>query len=503
MTGTGLDWLRARSDLLSPILVKEVRQMVRGRDFAWAFAASLLAGIAISFMGAAEALAGNTTAGRGTFIWLLSCLALVALAVIPMGAFSALRNERMEQTLDLMMLTALSPRRVVVGKLLAQAVKLTTLFAAVAPFLAMSFLIGGVDFVTIILSLAALFVASLWMSALALFLSTLMKSRAMSGIVYGGMALAVLLLLTVTRNIYMMVTGFGRGFSVSAGPSWSWTLGLWMTFCVASMVNLVLLAENRLGLSTANRVTPVRVGFFVQFVLICLATMTYASFSAAVRFDAVETLGITAGLHLGLVAMFVLTEDVVVPPTVAARVRESRWGHPALAIFRPGAAFGALYVVVQMALLMAAARWLGATGYQFRWLFAICGYVCLFSGFPVLVLRTVLPRWSTSLHLRTSLLVVFALALILPDVLHYLFWQPDVLSLTFGRRHLVNPMRSIANWPTIETNAWLGGPLTLGIIGLISYLRLIFAGVSAARADRAEREAAGATDERTRADLAR
>ena len=79
-----------------------------------------------------------------------------------MGAFSALRNERIEQTLDLMMLTALSPRRLVIGKLLAQAVKLTTLCAAIAPFLAMSFLIGGVDFVTIILSLAGLFLSSLW-----------------------------------------------------------------------------------------------------------------------------------------------------------------------------------------------------------------------------------------------------------------------------------------------------------------------------------------------------
>ena len=66
MSGSALAWLRARSDLLSPILVKEVRQMVRGREFAWAFAASLLASIAIAFMGAADALGGNTTAGQRT-----------------------------------------------------------------------------------------------------------------------------------------------------------------------------------------------------------------------------------------------------------------------------------------------------------------------------------------------------------------------------------------------------------------------------------------------------
>ena len=99
-------------------------------------------------------------------------------------AFSALRNERMEQTLELITLTALSPRRVVIGKLLAQGVKLATLFAAVAPFIAMSFLLGGVDFVTILIALLVLFMWSLWASAAGLFLSTLLKSRAMSGLVF-------------------------------------------------------------------------------------------------------------------------------------------------------------------------------------------------------------------------------------------------------------------------------------------------------------------------------
>ena len=59
----------------------------------------------------------------------MGCLAFLGLVVVPLGAFSALRNERLEQTLELITLTALSPRRVVIGKLLAQGVKLATLFA--------------------------------------------------------------------------------------------------------------------------------------------------------------------------------------------------------------------------------------------------------------------------------------------------------------------------------------------------------------------------------------
>ena len=55
-----------------------------------------------------------------------------------------------------------------------------------APFIAMSFLLGGIDFVTILVSLLVLFMWSLWACAACLFLSSLLKSRAMSGLVFGG-----------------------------------------------------------------------------------------------------------------------------------------------------------------------------------------------------------------------------------------------------------------------------------------------------------------------------
>ncbi len=109
-----LGWLDDTSDRLSPIVVKEVRQIVRGQEFSYSFGASLLAGLAVAFFGAADALGGSGTSGNGTFIALMVCLTFLGMVVVPFGAFSALRNERMEQTLELMTLTTLSPRRVVI-----------------------------------------------------------------------------------------------------------------------------------------------------------------------------------------------------------------------------------------------------------------------------------------------------------------------------------------------------------------------------------------------------
>ena len=106
-----LAWLDRRSDDLSPLVVKEARQGVRGREFVLSFVACLLAGLIVAFVGATEALAGNGTAGRWTFGALMGCLAFLGLAVVPLGAFNTLRHERIELTLDLITVTSLSPRR--------------------------------------------------------------------------------------------------------------------------------------------------------------------------------------------------------------------------------------------------------------------------------------------------------------------------------------------------------------------------------------------------------
>src|SRR3954470_11128594 len=88
------------SDLLSPIVVKEVRQMVRGREFNYSFSLSIIAGLIVAFIAGTSATSGTGDAGIRIFSSLMACLALVGLVIAPLGAFNALRNERMERTLD-------------------------------------------------------------------------------------------------------------------------------------------------------------------------------------------------------------------------------------------------------------------------------------------------------------------------------------------------------------------------------------------------------------------
>jgi ABC-type transport system involved in multi-copper enzyme maturation permease subunit len=464
------------TDRLSPMVVKEVRQFVRAREFTYSFGITLVVALAVAFYGSAETLAGNNTGGS-TFATLTLCLGLLGFAIVPLGAFGALRTERLEQTLDLISLTALTPRRIVVGKLLAQVVKLTTLFAVMGPFIAMSFLLGGIDFVTIIVTLIAVFMWSLWMAAAALFLSTLLKSKAMSVVLFAGVGIAALFVVSVGRMLLISLTRPGLGpFSSTGLTSTSeiwWNLAVMGVACAATMTNLLLLAENRLAPPPESRVTPLRVGFLVQFLLILAFALREIGEPLSTRSGAVEFLSVIGGVHLAAVALFAVTEGVVVPPWMRRERLRGRWMRWLYPIIGPGSGRAAVYILIQMALLIIAASLLDASSYGMSRLLAVCGFICCFTGIPALIVHALEHLGLRPIHARVAVLFLLMLSLLLPDVLYYLLWQPEQFSVDFSMRHLLNPVRTLTNWPDVWSRGWFFAPLSFGVAGLMSYVALM------------------------------
>lgn len=470
-----LDRLEQASDRLSPIVVKELRQLARGREFHYSFHLALLVGMTVAFFGAADALKGEGTSGRWTFAALSVALALLGFVVVPLGAFHALRNERIEQTLELITLTALSPRRVVIGKLLAQAVKLATLFAGLAPFIAMSFLLGGIDFLTIGLSLLSIFTWSLCACAACLFLSALMKSRAASGVLFGAVAIVVLLFTLVygaprAAYFFMMRGGMGSGYGPSGPGGWSswWMVGASTAFCVALIGNCVLLAENRLLRPSDNRSTALRLGFLAQLLVVVATQITSPGTWVG---NAAGALGFGV-IHLAIVAAFTVTEDLV-PPRRAQLARQGLPGwRLVFAPLQPGGANGAIYVLLQMVALFLFGWAVQAEADMLHWFAVACGYICFFTGAPVVAFRALRPTQAGAFRLRLALLVVLAAAMVVPDVLAYMLWQPDGLDLSFSVRHLLNPFRALANLrPASQSYRALAE--LLAISGGLAYVVLI------------------------------
>jgi hypothetical protein len=243
------------------------------------------------------------------------------------------------------------------------------------------------------------------------------------------------------------------------------------------MINLVLLAENRLSLATENRVTPLRVGFLGQFLLVAGWTLTFLDEPPRVQANALEVLGVIGGMHLAIVAMFTVTEHLIVPRRVLRRMdRLSTPWRALLAIFRPGGGRGAVYVLVQMALLLITAWLFHPPRETLRWLLAICGYICFFTGVPTLAFRLLKPTADESLKLRVLVLLLVPLSMLLPDIIHYVLWRPDILDITFSARHLLNPLRTLANWSLVEFRHWTAAPLIFGMTGVLAYAALIVLG---------------------------
>lgn len=474
------------SDRISPLVVKEVRQFVRGRDFLASFVIGLALAVLISFVGSLEAMGGGLTAGRSTFMTLTLCLSLLGLAVVPIGAFTTLRTERLEQTLDLISLTTISSRRIVIGKLLAQVLKLTTFFAAMAPFVATSFLLGGVDLVTILATLAMLFLWSVWVSSAAMLISTAFQSRVMSTVMLGVFALGVFILYTVGRSLMFMLFGgmgiYAAGYRGPFGASTSqwWTVATVALACVTTMMNIVLLAESRLALPTENRVPTLRIGFLLQFLVLVGWALVLTWVSGPGSSSVSDGLEVLASVHLTAVAVFAVTAGLDVTNPVAARpAGQSRW--PFLQAFLgAGPASAAGYVTVQMVLFVAVGSYLRDwDASETRRLIAICGTILFFSGVPTLIAW----RWRRfglgPLHARGIALLMLAASLLLPDMVYYMFINSDQpFSANFAARHLFSPTRIPFNWGWIQRHGWDLAPLMWAFVGAASYVALLRVGPS-------------------------
>jgi len=463
------------SDRLSPMVIKEVRQMVRGREFSYSFGLALVAGLLVAFVGLATAGEVTGAAGRPIFTALMVCLTMLGLVVVPLGAFNALRIERSDHTLDLITQTALTPRRIVVGKLLTQGVKLVTLFAGLSPFVAMSFLLGGVDLLSILLGLAILFLWSMWVCAVCLFVSASATSRAVSGILFAVLTVAFFGLAGNFAYLWAPLLGIGPGFYPAGALNVRWVLAGSTAFCLISMANFILLAENRLSHPVEDRSTALRVGFFVQFIFVIAAAVGpllggRAGYSTS---DAVTALGIFGGLQLALVAIFSATEDMVLSRRVIRNIKPSL-SRPWFAIFRPGGGRAVMWILMQMLVLLVVG---GATatpgGSDFQWLLAVCSYICFFTGVPAFLGRYALKSRLKTPHLRVGTVVFIPLIILSADFLQYFLRSKNLFSADFSPYHVLNPFRTLGNWASVTSQGWDLRVFVMGIIGLACYVFLI------------------------------
>jgi len=378
----------AAGDRINPVLVKEIRQALRGRYFKITFAFTLVAATLIGlFVILAQVAEGSSGSGRNFFLAIYACLAVAVLGFVPLSAFLSMGAEWEEGTYDLLVLSDLKPRRIVRGKYLAAAIQTLLHFSTFGPFLVFSFFLREIDLFAVGTILGGTLALSLTLSLFALGVSSLTRIRFLRAVL--TILLAVSLVILAGLSIGMAANFTFRPYTLRS-TDFPATAGVFLTILagVAAFAHAVACA--RLAHPEENRSTGAR-ALTATAVLLGLSWLTFFF----VRTRGVNRLeGMTILLLFALVVpmLFFVTE----PDELGRRVRPRVPRRGALALlaapFLPGGARGLLLFLVLAAVVMGGAEAISASRSAMRSLphgpilGALC-YAFLYLSIPSLLGR--------------------------------------------------------------------------------------------------------------------
>ena len=195
------------SDWFNPILVKEIRRSIKSREFVITFLLLVFVSWVISVFGML-AMGSRIEFGspsRDFFISYYMCMCFAIMVVVPFSAYRSMMSEQEHQTLEILNITTLSPRKIVWGKLLTAIVQMFLFYCVVAPFVSFTSLLQGYDLArsSYLLYLAGFF--SILITIFSLMLTTNIKGRMWKNLMVGGMLFGLLILYSsITSTLWGM-----------------------------------------------------------------------------------------------------------------------------------------------------------------------------------------------------------------------------------------------------------------------------------------------------------
>jgi hypothetical protein len=484
------------SDRCNPILVREVQQAVKGRLFVLSVLAALAIAVIIAISVASDHRAGMAS-GRNAFDAGLATLVPLLLFVVPMQAYQSMRLEMRAGIAEQLLLSQLRPWRIVAGKVAAALVQFVLYVSVLAPLLATSYLLRGVDLPTIGVCLGFALVFCLAATAFAISAAAQGTLPALQGLANLGVAAG----LGIATFGMMAFVGSGECANELGWLMRSRELLLVVSLivlgCLAGTALSCLVAQSFLSHAYENRSTPFRVFLFV--VMGVAFGWLYVFVDPAVRVNLLGPMQFLLVLLGAAFGVFFVTEQRGLSPRVQAHVPRSGVLALLVAPLLPGRDRGFLCALAYLVLLTAFVwpMWPapGARSYWFglwRMGAMTAGYMVVYLSFGRL-LRGRLPASVLGNHAaRVALPLLLFVACVLP-LLFDLLALGGVVRWHLG--HCLNPFFTIAEF------AWRdgGNNVTFVLLSAAAVLVLLQAlplwrsvrEVLAASAARRAREAAG------------
>lgn len=478
------DLLFQLGDRLNPILVKETRQALKSRQFTASFWLVLLFAAGWSFIGISILMPRVYYMPAGRFMlggyFFILCVPL--LLVVPFSAFRSLAAEREDGTYELLSITTLSSGRIVMGKLGSALMQMLVYYAALAPCIAFTYLLRGLDIGSIAVLLVGTFLVSVLFSGIGLVFAGAAKSRQ-----WQALTSVVLLLLLIPGSFFwgfwMMMAVYESVLRLNSLETWcviGFTLTIYATFL--ALILLVAAAQN--AFASDNRSTRIRIVLLVQTVLFTAWMVFFWVWTAQEEF-AVAILTI-AGIAWTLYGALLTGEVAELSPRACRDLPQSLFGRMFLTWFNPGSATGYIFTLTTFFALTATILGVNALavvhqpGMAFEvddlWPFAILlwSYMALYLGIGRLVVVGL--RRVADFGLLAVLLIhvmILTAACALPTFVQ--FWMQNFQNADYSNLQALNWM-----WTLIETmtGSWMMWPVVrmVCLAGLTMFMiNLVFA----------------------------
>ena len=410
-------WVDRVADWCNPILIKEVRQSLKSRQFVVTFfllvaGAWLTAVFGLLMWG--ERIEYEA-AGRDFFFYFYIALAIATLIIVPFNAYLSLKSERDFLTYEVLSVTTLQPGQIVNGKLLAAMVQLFIYYSAITPFIAFASTMQGFDTALAAYLLVLSFLVSLCLCCISVTASTLTNNRSQQAALAVGLLMGVIGAMWGMAILAYTATYFAP-LPFDNAEFWLGN-GLFLVVATSYFILLRQIAIAQLTFETDNRSTAIRVTMTAQFLLFWIVTfVVYATVDLG-RIDQEMFFAyvIMSCVHWGIFGLVMTAE----PDALSRRIRRHIGGSGVWRLiktpFMPGGARG--YILLLMNVLLIFAFYLigvaafgdgrrGGTGIapnfvgrlslemsqfdaEMRGVWAICCYLVMYCG-----INTAFARWG-------------------------------------------------------------------------------------------------------------
>lgn len=428
MTGTLRRLAAFVDDRLNPIVVKELRQAVNGRFVAAVLLIFLLVELATLtvFLLTSDPKSVDWAAGRGrgpdVFAFILGFLLFVTIVALPVYAAVRVFVEQAGDSLSLVFVTTLPPRRIVAGKLVAAQALALLLFSACLPFVSFTYFLRGIDLPSILVAFVFSFAVVTAAVQAAILLACLPASRFLRILLglAGVLGLSVAFSMTSSLGLEMVASGVGSRL----GTSGFWTpAGLFLGIA-GFLVTLGYLASVALvSPAVANRAPPVRRfltgSWLVSGVVAVVATRRTAN-------D--DPLGVWTTTWV-LIAVVVCVVALGARDEMSRRVAQTvprRWWKRAAAFFLWSGSANGIAWAAALAVLTAAVSYLAAmietalVGGWWTSAVGLAGYGFAYATLALLLHRRFLARRIPRRYAWVVALFLSALGSVLPPIIGFL-----------------------------------------------------------------------------------